>query len=165
MMSPYHEPSYQRISQVSFAPNGTLDVIFGNGDRVMVTIQEITPPSYTDIQWDQMTFNSSVIEVPAEPYPLDIPWDHIRDLTDPGFREYNQNLEIENSLEIGRRVRSLRESKNLSVEKLATKSGVAAYMIKEIEAGKMGAGFIILAKVLAGMGLRLKDLSTKPSTP
>lgn len=66
---------------------------------------------------------------------------------------------------IARRVKELRADRRLSLDDLATKSGVSRSMISLIERGESSATAVVLEKLSAGLGVPLASLFDDPSAP
>lgn len=62
------------------------------------------------------------------------------------------------ALSIGPRVRALREAMGLSLRDLATRSGVSAPMLSQVERGDTSPTLQVAAKIAAGLDLRLSQL-------
>jgi len=63
---------------------------------------------------------------------------------------------------IAQRVRDLRQAQGLSLEALATKSGVSRSMISLIERGESSATAVVLERLAAGLGAPLASLFDRP---
>jgi transcriptional regulator with XRE-family HTH domain len=59
---------------------------------------------------------------------------------------------------IGARVRALRESSSLSLRDLASRSGVSAPMLSQVERGETSPTLAVAARIAAGLDLRLSQL-------
>ena len=66
---------------------------------------------------------------------------------------------------IARRVRALRADSGLSLEALATKSGVSRSMISLVERGESSPTAVVLEKIAAGLGVSLATLFDDASAP
>jgi transcriptional regulator with XRE-family HTH domain len=66
---------------------------------------------------------------------------------------------------IARRVRALRADLGLSLEALATKSGVSRSMISLVERGESSPTAVVLEKIAAGLGVSLATLFDDASAP
>src|SRR4030081_1166445 len=64
---------------------------------------------------------------------------------------------------IAERVRELRTAQNLSLDALATKSGVSRSMISLIERGESSPTAVVLEKLAAGLGVMLASLFDAPA--
>src|SRR5437763_5125291 len=62
------------------------------------------------------------------------------------------------SIEIGSRVRALREAMSLSLRDLAERSGVSAPMRSQVERGETSPTLALAARIAAGLELRLSQL-------
>jgi transcriptional regulator with XRE-family HTH domain len=66
---------------------------------------------------------------------------------------------------IAERVRELRAGQGLSLDSLATKSGVSRSMISLIERGETSPTAVVLEKLAAGLGVMLASLFDAPAAP
>jgi transcriptional regulator with XRE-family HTH domain len=66
---------------------------------------------------------------------------------------------------IAERVRELRAGQGLSLDSLATKSGVSRSMISLIERGESSPTAVVLEKLAAGLGVMLASLFDAPARP
>src|SRR2546429_7811475 len=66
---------------------------------------------------------------------------------------------------IAERVRELRAAHGLSLDALATKSGVSRSMISLIERGETSPTAVVLEKLAAGLGVMLASLFDSPAAP
>lgn len=112
-----------------------------------------------------MTFDRHEIVVPTADGRIEIPWSSLRALTD---REYSAHLVTaaeEQARQVGRRIRELRESRNLSGKELAERAGIAPQSLSRIEHGHHDVVFTTLQRILAAMGASLKDLVVASQRP
>jgi transcriptional regulator with XRE-family HTH domain len=65
---------------------------------------------------------------------------------------------IESDLNVGPRVRALREAMDLSLRDLAERSGVSAPMLSQVERGETSPTLAVAARIAAGLELRLSQL-------
>jgi transcriptional regulator with XRE-family HTH domain len=66
---------------------------------------------------------------------------------------------------IAARVRELRERRTLSLEALATRSGVSRSMLSLVERGETSPTAVVLEKIAAGLGVTLASLFDDSSAP
>jgi len=59
---------------------------------------------------------------------------------------------------VGTRIRALREAEGLSLRDLASRSGVSAPMLSQVERGETSPTLAVAAKIAAGLELRLSQL-------
>src|SRR3954453_19674912 len=64
----------------------------------------------------------------------------------------------EAQIQIGPRVRALREAMDLSLRDLAMRSGVSAPMLSQVERGETSPTLQVAARIAAGLELRLSQL-------
>ncbi|MEA2191060.1 MAG: hypothetical protein QOI73_1181, partial [Solirubrobacteraceae bacterium] len=67
-------------------------------------------------------------------------------------------LEESTALNIGPRVRALRESEGISLRELATRSGVSAPMLSQVERGETSPTLAVAARIASGLRLTLSQL-------
>jgi len=65
---------------------------------------------------------------------------------------------VDGVLQLGPRVRALREGMDLSLRDLAQRSGVSAPMLSQVERGETSPTLAVAAKIAAGLELRLSQL-------
>src|SRR5213595_1141540 len=61
-------------------------------------------------------------------------------------------------LDVGSRIRALREAMDLSLRDLAERSGVSAPMLSQVERGETSTTLHVAARIAAGLELRLSQL-------
>jgi transcriptional regulator with XRE-family HTH domain len=66
--------------------------------------------------------------------------------------------DIETQIQIGPRVRALREAMDLSLRDLAERSGVSAPMLSQVERGETSPTLQVASRIAAGLELRLSQL-------
>jgi len=65
---------------------------------------------------------------------------------------------VEERIEVGHRVRALRDAMDLSLRDLADRSGVSAPMLSQVERGETSPTVAVAAKIAAGLELTLSQL-------
>ena len=78
--------------------------------------------------------------------------------TQPAARTAPADAAIVDPAVIGARVRALRESSGLSLRDLASRSGVSAPMLSQVERGETSPTLSVAARIAAGLELRLSQL-------
>jgi transcriptional regulator with XRE-family HTH domain len=66
--------------------------------------------------------------------------------------------QLEHQIQIGPRVRALREAMDLSLRDLAERSGVSAPMLSQVERGETSPTLAVASRIAAGLELRLSQL-------
>lgn len=66
--------------------------------------------------------------------------------------------QLEQQIQIGPRVRALREAMDLSLRDLAERSGVSAPMLSQVERGETSPTLAVASRIAAGLELRLSQL-------
>ncbi|MDA9554648.1 XRE family transcriptional regulator [Pelobium sp.] len=157
MMNNWDNNIYQRIDSVTQKKH-SIEVLFENGDNITVDLKSIIPISFDDGILD-ITNNSYEISIKNEQEIIVVPWSKIRVLTDVAFSKHMVQIADEQAREIGKKIKSLRERKGIKSNELADRSGLTAQTISRIERGHTDVSFATLKKMLAAMGLNLKDLA------
>jgi transcriptional regulator with XRE-family HTH domain len=67
-------------------------------------------------------------------------------------------MESSVAIQIGPRVRALREAMDLSLRDLAERSGVSAPMLSQVERGETSPTLLVASRIAAGLELRLSQL-------
>lgn len=163
-MNRWDTPAYQRISRVTHHGDD-LVVLFEDGAQVSVDGRCLLRPQVHDAAWESLEHTPYEILVPTAGDPVQIPWSTIRALTD---REYSAHLAAaaeEQARQIGRRIRTLRESRHLTSKELAARAGLAPLSLSRIELGHHDVVFRTLQRILAAMGYSLKDLAAAEHEP
>lgn len=139
-----------------------LTVTFANGDTVVIPHARLVPPGITAVSWGNayLATGAFSITVPAEPKPLEIWWDVIRNLTDEKFARDMVQIAAEQARYIGKRVRELRESRELTQAKLASITGIEQANLSRIENGVFDVSTTTLWKILGAMGFSARDLAS-----
>ncbi|HEU4974052.1 MAG TPA: XRE family transcriptional regulator [Baekduia sp.] len=66
--------------------------------------------------------------------------------------------QLEHQIQIGPRVRALREAMDLSLRDLAERSGVSAPMLSQVERGETSPTLVVASRIAHGLELRLSQL-------
>src|ERR1700761_7950055 len=66
--------------------------------------------------------------------------------------------QLDQQIQIGPRVRALREAMDLSLRDLAERSGVSAPMLSQVERGETSPTLAVAARIANGLELRLSQL-------
>ncbi|HYU18315.1 MAG TPA: helix-turn-helix transcriptional regulator [Chloroflexota bacterium] len=150
-------PGYQRIGSAQY-DGGKLLVRFEDGNRVSVDATRALPPGSPEVDWGSMTVGPYEILVPAPDGQIEIPWSTIRVLTDRGYAAHLAAAAEQQARQIGRQIKKLRESRNLTGKELAERAGISPQSLSRIEHGKHDVVFSTLRRILAAMGYSLTDL-------
>jgi len=156
-MNNWDKNTYQRIEHAILL-NDSIEVLFENGDETKVSLKSVLPFSF-DGDSIEMDYNSYEILIKNGQSEIAIPWSKIRVLTDVEYSKYMVDQAEEQAKEIGKKIKALRERKGIKSNELADRSGLTAQTISRIERGHTDVSFATLKKMLAAMGLTLKDLA------
>lgn len=140
----WNHGSYLRIDRARCDWEGTvLTVEFENGDRVQLDPKQLLPRSVNpeEVDWPRIGSNTSEILIPIGETWFEVPWDVIRDTTDPEFSEHWARMDKKVLDKRGKRIRQLRENQNLSVDELAARANVTADDVIRVESGSHEPGF------------------------
>jgi len=123
------------------------------------------------IKFDIFSIPSPIIEVNLEsPYcavflredgkETKIPWDFLRRELDSDFCNSEKEDALAARRRLGRRISEIRNAKNLTQEKLATRAGLNRTTISRIETGKHPTSFDTLYDISAALDISLPELVT-----
>lgn len=156
-MNNWDKNTYQRIENVILLKD-SIEVLFENGDETKVSLKSVLPISFDEHKLE-MDFNSYEVLLKNVEEIVAIPWSKIRVLTDLEYSRYMVDQAEEQAKEIGKKIKGLRERKGIKSNELAERSGLTAQTISRIERGHTDVSFATLKKMLAAMGLTLKELA------
>jgi hypothetical protein len=135
----WDEDAYGNIERARCDWDGTvLTVDFENGDRVQLDPRRLLPRGINldDISWWRIASNEMEVLIPIDDNEwFEVPWDVIRDLTDPEFSADWTRREKESSERHGQRIRELRLSQGLTLREVADRAGVSIDDVAMVEAG------------------------------
>ena len=156
-MNNWDKNTYQRIENALLLKD-SIEVLFENGDEAKVSLKSILPVSFNE-NHIEMDFNSYELILKNNDLKVVIPWSKIRVLTDIEYSRYMVGQAEEQAKDVGKKIKGLRERKGIKSNELADRSGLTAQTISRIERGHTDVSFATLRKMLAAMGLTLKDLA------
>ncbi|XVJ66922.1 MAG: ImmA/IrrE family metallo-endopeptidase [Lacibacter sp.] len=157
-MNRWDDLKYQRISNVKLG-NNNFHIVFENGDTANFSVESILPAFVKKFDANDYSFNSFELIIPAEPFDIEIPWDKIRVNSDAEFSRFIAKQAEEQAKGVGEKLKQLRERKGLKSFEVADRAGLTPQTISRIENGRTDVSFQTLQKILAVMGLDLKDLA------
>jgi hypothetical protein len=157
---PWDTRPYQRIASVRYT-DGQLTASFEDGACVRVAARDVLRPGEAP-DWERLTFAPHEITVPADREPIEISWLSIRLLTDPAFEAHWRTTAAQHDRLVGARITALRESRDVSVQNLARRSGLPSARLRAVEAGRARGDLDTLERILAPFGYSLDDLSVEP---
>lgn len=164
MNNKWDTPAYQRIASVEILSRD-LEVVFEDGTTVTLDAKQVLPPDVRSPAWGSLYFNDFEIVVPTASGEIEIPWSTIRLLTDQKFAAYWTHAAEDQAKKIGRQLRKLRKSRNLTSKEVAIRAGITPQSLSRIELGHHDVVFTTLRKILAAMGCTLRDLSEAEPIP
>lgn len=157
-MKKWDNINYQKIKHVDFE-KGALSVIFYNEDKIELPVQSILSIDKSKIQDLTLKYEEYEISFDLKGEKISVPWDKIRLLSDPDFAKDMAEKAVEHLKIVGKKLRILRELKNMEISQLAIKSELDESTISKIENGEIEASFATLRKILNSMDYTLKDLA------
>lgn len=164
----WDQSEYQRLENVVF-DEGRLRVRFANGDEIEVDpTQLVRPEVAAAADWAAAVVDGPEIAVPTSDRPIGISWLDLRSLTDSAFAAHLAEVADEEAQQVGQRIRSLRQSRNLSSAELARRADITPQSLSRIELGRHDVVYSTLQRLLAAMNYTLADLArttTKPIEP
>lgn len=136
---------------------GDLIVSFQNGDSVRVSPEALTK---APADWSRARVVDDVyVEAPGEHGPLEIPGHRIREITNPDYGAYREQVWRSSIGPIAYRLRMLRERKGISGAELARRTGIKQPNIVRIERGEHEPGVATVGRILAAIGAGWGDLT------
>lgn len=154
----FENPDYQKILN-SKVINDFLEVKFGNGDNVKLPLSNFLPENVAGQRVTEIINNYFEIVVYYNLDKIEIPWDKIRAISDLEFSQYLAKEAEESSKTIGKKIKILREKKQIKSKELAKRTNLTPQTITRIERGHTDPSFSTLQKILRSMGYNLKDLA------
>lgn len=112
-------------------------------------------------RWEHLRIGETqdVLEIPVADGIAEIPWDRIRCVADPVYRQHLANQAVRSARRIAGRLRQLRREMGLTQEAVARSAGVARVTISRLESGRLPPTYQTLVRVLAAMGKSVSDLA------
>lgn len=156
-MNSWDNNTYRRIDNVKLKKN-TIEVLFENGDNVEVELKSLLPTSFDDNVLE-VSNDLYDIQIKSDSETIFVPWSKVRVITDVAFSKHMVQLADDQARQVGKKIKALRERKGIKGNELAERSGLTAQTISRIERGHTDVSFATLRKMLAAMGLSLKDLA------
>jgi DNA-binding Xre family transcriptional regulator len=154
----WNKTEYRRI--VSAELQGSDIVVrFADGTWAGVQAKRLMPDYRSDLNWSALTFTPYEIIVPAGSASVEIPWSTVRVLTDADYSAHVAEVAEQEARQVGRRLRELREARNLGSKELAERAGITPQSLSRIEHGHHDVVFTTLQRILAAMGCSLRDLA------
>lgn len=155
--SPWAEPGYGGIRSVDKIGD-QIEVVFLNNDTIRVSPRQfgIRSDFSVNIAEDEERLAIVVAGTDAE---RTISWSLLRAVTDPDFAQEMRRQDIEEAGRLGRRLRALREDRELNQRDLAARIGMSSPQLSKIEKGISDLRFSTVQTLLRAMGATLDDIS------
>jgi DNA-binding XRE family transcriptional regulator len=148
---------YERVVGVRYESR-ELVVHFADGTEARLDVDLLKAYGVRDDEWAGAGADEYHVSVPTEAEGAEIPWDVLRYMTDPEFRDYWDEVMTQAGRSVGARFRELREERNLSITDLANRARIDAELLGQLEAGEADADPKLEEHVLAVMGCSIDDL-------
>ncbi len=137
-------------------------VTFKNGDEAHVKFSSVLPKGMKYWHFTAMPGeHGNSIYIPGNGFAIEIPWNVIRTLTDPDFAKVMVDAAAKQALEIGARLRHLRNECGLTQRHVAGLAGIEPANLSRIENGRLRLNTSTLWKILAAMGYSPADLASQ----
>ena len=154
---------YQRIA-AAHGEGRELSVRFENGDQVVFDVGRLVDVGERSPDWSALRTNGFELEFPLEGRTVVVPWLQIRALLDADLAGHlARSAEVE-AMQVGHRLRVLRERRGLSGRELAERVGIAPQSLSRIERGRHDVVFSKVRQLLAAMNYTLSDLEAASET-
>lgn len=86
-----------------------------------------------------------------------LPWDWLRSFCDPEYRARSAASADQSRVVLGQRLRTLRDSVQMTQEQVAAKAGISRVTLSRMENGQNGPTLDTLGKIARAMGFTLMD--------
>ena len=148
---PWDTDGYQTIRNARHDA-GELVVCFDDGTEARIDVARLTRVAERTPDWSALTYDDFEVVVPTQDGDVEIPWLPIRSMSDPAFRAYLDAAAAEQAQWIGRRLRELRQDRDLDVGDVAERVGLDAETLADLEQGRVDVDLPTVERVLAGLG-------------
>jgi DNA-binding XRE family transcriptional regulator len=163
----WDDDAYTRIIAVTHdRERDQLALSFADGDTVTVATWRLLRSTNRSPDWEHMHVVDDyhiIIPVASGTGDLgsdetDVPGFTIRSMTDPLFAAHLARHAEEAARRGGERLRELRERRGLTIDEIASRTGMAARQILRIEQGRYTVSFTKREEIAAALGYTLGDL-------
>jgi transcriptional regulator with XRE-family HTH domain/Zn-dependent peptidase ImmA (M78 family) len=158
----WQEREYVRMTDVAYE-GGQLHITFADGDTVSVDPARLAPRAAESIDWSAARIDGPEIQAPTAGRMYAVSWLDVRALTDEAFAAYLARVADEESRQVGRKLRHLRESRGLTSAALAARAQITPQSLSRIELGRHDVVYSTLQRLLAAMNYTLRDLNEAPA--
>ena len=154
--APWLGPGYGDIRSAERVGD-ELQVEFENGDvvRFLPTLFGVAEDFTVRLHLDE----SPALQLVMQSSARELSWSQIRAATDPDFALEMRRRDAEESRRLGRRLRALREDRELSQRDLAGLVGMSAPQLSKIESGTFDLRVSTVQTLLRAMGATFADIS------
>lgn len=156
-MNNWNNRNYQRI-KIAKMSHGIVDVTFENGDEVQLQVRSLIA-GVINSERCVFDFGANELIFTCSETVIRVPWVKIRVLSDVAFGRHMAEKAEQQSKEVGEKLKGLRKRMGIKSNELADRAGLTPQTITRIEKGHTDVSFATLGRLLAAMGLNLKDLA------
>jgi transcriptional regulator with XRE-family HTH domain len=149
----WEEPDYGEIAAIETCPDA-LVIEFANGDRIEASFGSLGADAETAYRLDE----GSLILVDSDG-EREIDWMGLRARSDPAFAAELRERDAEESRRIGRRLRALREDRDMSQKTVAETAGMAPPQLAKIEKGESDLRISTMSAVLRALNADFGDIA------
>jgi len=154
----WEQRAYQRMTAAGLE-EGRLRVRFANGDDVGVDPRRLLRGA-EEADWTALALTPSELTVPVGDGQVEISWFDIRAASDPAFATYLAHAADDEAARVGRRLRTMREQRGMSVQQVADLAGISRVSLSRIEHGHHDVVYRTLQRLLSAMNFTLADLAS-----
>jgi DNA-binding XRE family transcriptional regulator len=154
---PWKTKGYLRIHDVMVSPPMLL-VSFEDGSVASVETRRLLPPDTEGVDWSRLIFCPYEIGLPSATEIVAIPSSRIRALTDGEYAQQLDAASTELAMNLGVRLRALREQRGRTIKDVAAAAGITAVSLSRIEHGHHGVRLQTAGRILQVLGYTLEDL-------
>lgn len=150
-------PGYGDIVSATLADD-EIEVTFANGDVVALAPTRFGIMGHA-FRVESVDGGQSVRVVDQSGEPRDISWSQIRALSDSSFAQELRRQDAEESRRIGRRLKALREDRNLSQRDLAKLADMSGPQLSKIESGNFDLRLSTVRTLLRALDADFADIA------
>jgi transcriptional regulator with XRE-family HTH domain len=156
--APWEQTGYGDIVGAARSGDG-VDVSFANGETVTVSPGLLGVPGAADFTLETDPEDPTRLRTSWADGTRDVDWSVIRAATDELFASELRARDTEESHRFGRRIRALRENRNLAQADVAKLADMAAPQLSKLEKGESDMRLSTLRSLLRAMNASFEDIS------
>ena len=149
----------ERMMTKAVAMARGIEVTFADGRSGLVPFAAVPEvPEFKDLSGVELPNAYELVLETAGGERVEIPWDFARHYCDESYRPDVERIAAEGRLELGLRIRTMREEAGLTQEALAVAAGIGRVTLVRLEKGEQSPRFETLAAVGKALGRGMEEL-------